>query len=1038
MSFDGVVSSDDASMLHGSAVSDDSRKAADTAMSGNVVTAAGDTASGIGGYNGVSEGAVSGGLASRLSGLKPVRRIVRSGMGGSDEFRFRISIARGNGDAASEAYLSVVDNAGNETIPDRGRVSAAAGRLLDAMAEVRSGSGFMLGWEGVDNNMSLTRYPMLGQLLMECNNIEVDGRGPVAVRRDMWRLRLTLDRVKGEDGATLRFEPVLTMLSDGGEEPGDDAGMSRGVRPEMILSRQIVLDGNELCGVADLGENFNATGMFLDRIPAAGLNQWLSLFFTYIDNVEVWLDGRPVEWGSHEVGYVPAIVFTKVDADRSLNMEVARVLPGIDFNLQRRLQLTAVAVDDADGRPMICRTLPYARHEAEADADDVDGKLRYYTPSRAAYKNVYRDGTFFIVPPEIAGPFLLHGLPSLLRDFSLIGSEKLREYKIQPVFPKIKVRMSSGINFLDTEASVSVGDEKIGLPELLNQYREQRFVMLSDGNRGILDDRYMRRLQRIFKVEGKGDEAAVKVSYFDIPEIEALLQEGVEGEAPQHYREFLEGFNALGSRALPLTRLNAELRPYQLEGVKWMAYLGENGMGGCLADDMGLGKTVQTIALLTMVYGTSHPEDAPRRRGRPRKQGGARTEAERNVAPSLLVMPKSLIFNWESEIKRFAPWLRTYTYYAAERDIDEACKADVVITTYGMLRNDIDTLRRCRWEYVVLDESQNIKNMDSQTAKAASILKANHRLALSGTPMENNIMELYSLFRFLNPGMLGDPADFSRRYAVPIENEADADAMTALRRKIYPFMLRRLKRDVLTELPDLTEQTIYTEMEPAHARFYEERRLYYQGLINKSIEQDGVQKSQFVIFQALSELRRIASIPNVLTDGTVTSPKLDPLVETISEAAANGHKSVVFFNFIAGIELVGERLERLGIDYATMTGSTGDRRSVIRRFQTDPECRVLLLTLKVGGVGLNLTAADTVFIYEPWWNRAAEKQAIDRLHRMGQKMKVTSYSMITRNTIEERIRQLQERKAELFDGLVSADPTLSKQISQEDINFILS
>lgn len=984
-----------------------------------------------------SEGVLSAGLASRLTSLKPVTRVVRSGAVGSDEFRFRISLVRSQSDATSEAYLSVVDKDGNECFPARAHVSAAAGRLLDAMAEVRSGSGFMLGWEGADSNMSLTRYPMLGSLLLDCSNIEVEGVGQVAVRRDLRRLRLTLDRIKNDDGATLRFEPALEMVSDGGEDPGEDGGTIRPVRPEMILSKQIVLEGNALCPVADLGENFSAIGMFLDRIPAAGLNQWLSLFFTYIDNVEVWLDGRPVEWSGHEAGYVPAIVFTKVDADRSLNMEVARVLPGIDFNLQSRLQLTAVAVDDADGRPVICRTLPYDRHDAEADADDVETKLRYYTPSRAAYKNVYRDGTFFIVPPEIAGPFLLHGLPSLLRDFSLIGSEKLREYKIQPVFPKISVRMSSsGINFLDTEASVSIGDEKIGLPELLNQYREQRFVMLSDGNRGILDDRYMRRLQRIFRVEGSGKEAGVKVSYFDIPEIEALLQSGLEGEAPQHYREFLEGFNALGSKQLPLPRLNAVLRPYQLEGVKWMAYLGENGMGGCLADDMGLGKTVQTIALLTLVYGESRQADAPRRRGRPRKNESP--TAARNVAPSLLVMPKSLIFNWESEIKRFAPWLRTYTYYAADRDIDEACKADIVITTYGMLRNDIDTLRRCSWEYVVLDESQNIKNMESQTAKAAFILQAAHRLALSGTPMENNIMELYSLFRFLNPGMLGDPADFSRRYAVPIQNEADTDAMTSLRRKIYPFMLRRLKRDVLTELPDLTEQTIYTEMEAAHARFYEERRLYYQGLINKSIEQDGVQKSQFVIFQALSELRRIASIPNVLTDGTLTSPKLDPLVETISEAAANGHKSVVFFNFIAGIELVGERLERLGIDYAVMTGSTGDRRSVIRRFQTDPECRVLLLTLKVGGVGLNLTAADTVFIYEPWWNRAAEKQAIDRLHRMGQKMKVTSYSMITRGTIEERIRQLQERKSELFDGLVSADSTLSKQISQEEINFILS
>lgn len=975
-------------------------------------------------------------FAARLSGLAPVKRAVRSAAVDSDDFLFRITIDRSKSDLRSEAFLTVVDAAGNGVVPDRSRVSGPAGRLLDAMAGVRSHSGFTLGWDGTEDAISLTLYPTVASLLLDCHNVEVEGLGRVMQRLEPAKVRIELVRIKGDDGTTLRFEPQLGVVIDDDETHAGTTFHKVGY--EDLLSRQIVLDGNELRGVADMGENFNVMGMFLGAVPADGLNQWLSLFFTYIDNVEVMLDMRPVEWSRQEIAYEPAIVFTRVDADRSLNMEVTRILPGIDFSLQRRLQLSAVAIDSPDGRPMVCTARPYDPHSIDADAEKIEGLLKYYTRSRVAYKNVYRDGGFFIVPPEVAGPFLLHGLPSLLRDFRLIGSEKLREYKIQPAFPHVSVRVaSSGINFLDADTDVTVAGEKITLPELLTQYRSQKFVVLSDGNRAILDDRYMRRLQRIFRVEGNGSGAKVKVSYFDMPEIEALLEGYVEGTAPEHYREFLEGFNALGSEPLPLPGLSATLRPYQLEGVKWMKYLHDHDMGGCLADDMGLGKTVQTIALLTLVYGKGGAVTVRRRRGRPRKNLSA-AEPAADMLPSLLVMPKSLIFNWENEMARFAPWLKTYTYYAGCRDIDEARKANIVFITYGMLRNDIDTLRKYRWEYVVLDESQNIKNMESQTAKAAFILQCNHRLALSGTPMENNIMELYSLFRFLNPGMLGDEADFMRRYAVPIQNEADTEAMTALRRKIYPFMLRRLKRDVLTELPDLTEQTLYTEMEPDHARLYEERRRYYHDLINKAIETDGVQKSQMVIFQALSELRRIASVPNILTDGAVASPKLDPLVETIAEATANGHKCVVFFNFIAGIEIVGERLERLGIDYATMTGSTGDRRSVIQRFQTDPECCVLLLTLKVGGVGLNLTAADTVFIYEPWWNRAAEKQAIDRLHRMGQKMKVTSYSMITRGTIEERIRQLQDRKSALFDGIVSSDSTLSKQISQEDIDFILS
>lgn len=976
-------------------------------------------------------------FAAGLTGLRPVSRVVRSTVV-TDDFRFRISRAT-SGNRHSEAFVSVVDAKGKEVSPDRSRVTVAAGRVLDAMRESRSQSGFMLGWDGVDSAVSLSRFPVVGTLLLDCHNVDVEGVGPVSTSIEPAKVSVELRRIADNDGNTLRFEPELGIAVESTESDGES--QYRILAPENLLSRNIALDGNVLRSIADIGDNFNIISIFLSSLPPVSLNQWLSLFFTYIDNVTVMLDGHPVEWSHNAAGYEPTIVFTRVDADRSLNMEVARLLPGIDFNLQRRLQFTAVAVDGGDGRPVICRTQQFDLRDSDNDADKIAGMLRYYTPSRAAYKNVYREGSFFIVPPEVAGPFLLHGLPSLLREFRLIGSEHLREYKIQAAFPKINMRMmSSGINFLDTQAEVDIAGEKITLPDLLSQYGNQRFVVLSDGNRAILDDRYMRRLQRIFKVEGSGKDAKVKVSYFDMPEIEALLQAPLEGVAPQQYRAFLEGFRMLPSSELSLPGLNATLRPYQLEGVKWMKYLRDHGMGGCLADDMGLGKTVQTIALLTIIYGGKiSADERPRRRGRPRKnENPMNIVADGSILPSLLVMPKSLIFNWESEIARFAPWLSTYTYYGVNRNIDEACRANVVLTTYGMMRNDIDTFRGRTWEYVILDESQNIKNMESQTAKAAFILKCNNRLALSGTPMENNIMELYSLFRFLNPGMLGDAGDFSRQYAIPIQNEADTEAMTSLRRKLYPFMLRRLKRDVLTELPDLTEQTLYTEMEPAHARLYEERRRYYQDIISKSIESDGMQKSQIVIFQALSELRRIASVPNILTDGAVTSPKLDPLVETISEAAANGHKCVVFFNFIAGIELVGERLERLGIDYATMTGSTGDRRSVVQRFQNDADCKVLLLTLKVGGVGLNLTAADTVFIYEPWWNRAAEKQAIDRLHRMGQKMKVTSYSMITRGTIEERIRQLQERKAALFEGLVSSDSTLSKQISQEDVDFILS
>ena len=339
--------------------------------------------------------------------------------------------------------------------------------------------------------------------------------------------------------------------------------------------------------------------------------------------------------------------------------------------------------------------------------------------------------------------------------------------------------------------------------------------------------------------------------------------------------------------------------------------------------------------------------------------------------------------------------------------------------------------------YVILDESQNIKNTTTQTTQAAFLLKADHRLALSGTPVENNLSELYSLFRFLNPTMFGSLEDFNSRYAAPIQKDNDKDTLLALRRKIFPFMLRRLKRDVLKDLPDRIEQTLYVEMTKEQHDFYEKRRIYYLQQVRQTIAAEGINKSQFVMFQALNELRRIASIPESLSDGHIKSPKLDLLCETLLEAVANGHKTVVFFNFIAGIEQMSERLDAEGIDYACMTGSTRDRKSIVERFQNDPHCMVMLMTLKTGGVGLNLTAADTVFIFEPWWNKAAEEQAINRLHRIGQTAKVLSYSLITQQSIEEKIQLLQQQKAELFEGLIGTDSSSSKQLTEEDINFIL-
>jgi SNF2 family DNA or RNA helicase len=400
-------------------------------------------------------------------------------------------------------------------------------------------------------------------------------------------------------------------------------------------------------------------------------------------------------------------------------------------------------------------------------------------------------------------------------------------------------------------------------------------------------------------------------------------------------------------------------------------------------------------------------------------------------------MPKSLLFNWGNELQKFNPALRYYTYYADTRDLEEAMRHHLILTTYATMRNDIEQLKEKAFYYVILDESQNAKNMNSQVSKAVMLLQAQHRLALSGTPVENNLMELYALFRFLNPSMFGTADEFSRLYAAPIQQQNDKEVAAELRRKVYPFILRRLKKDVLKELPSKIEQVLYIDMSDEQKRFYEQRRAYYYTFLKKQINDQGIQKSQFFILQALTELRQIASVPEAKSDNLIVSAKREALMDSVLEATANGHKSLIFSNFLSSIELIGEDLNAAGIDFVEMTGSTRNRRELVDRFQNDPNCRVFLMTLKTGGTGLNLTAADFVFIFDPWWNVAAENQAIDRAHRIGQDKTVFSYRLITRGTIEEKILQLQEKKRELFENIIASDSASVKSLSAGDIEFML-
>ena len=915
-----------------------------------------------------------------------INHIMKDTKGNREKLYFQIAF-----DEQQHAFVSIINGKGIEINPDYRLYNGEAFHVLRSIDTIRKEQHNHFSWDETDNHIYLKEYPYLLYQLLRCDNLVSTNFDPISVSTETAVPQLLIDK-KGEQIST-----SFSLRTEGKEIVGFH-----------FLTDIFVLADNSIYPIRSVGENYDKLDFFKSSFPEHLLEKYLSVFYSYMENMPPIYEDYSLVYSPNEVETIPTIVFEKVDTDMALYLRVTQMLPNADLDFFQDFDLLYIATLTME------RQIVLKRISQQSDENAVTSLYKQIVqcaPSKTAAKEIYRDDDFFIIPQTIAGPFLLHALPSLVKEYQLLGAESLKDYKVKPVVPKLNVSIGSGIDFLEGEATLELGGEEFSLKQFLQQYKKQKYILLSDGNRAIVDNGYVKRLERIFKQEkgGKG----VKISFFDLPEVENMLEERMKGEVFERHHKVFEGFNELAKQKMRFPKVNAQLRNYQQEGVKWINYLYENNLGGCLADDMGLGKTLQTITMLSLIY-------------------------PKVKEPTLIVMPKSLIFNWQNELQRFAPQLSVYTYYGMQRDMQEALNHQLVLSTYAIVRNDAESFCKQKFHYVILDESQNIKNVSSQTTQAIHLLQAKHRLALSGTPIENNLTELYSLFRFLNPAMFGSLEDFNSRYTYPIQRDNDKDVLQGLRRKIFPFLLRRLKKDVLKELPDRIDQTLYVEMEKEHADYYNERRNFYQRYVKTTIANEGIQKSQFVMFQALNELRRIASVPESMTDGQIASPKISTLVDMVTDAVWNGHKIVVFFNYIAGIELVSEKLNEAGIDFACMTGSTHDRKGVVDRFQNNPQCKVLLMTLKTGGVGLNLTAADTVFIFEPWWNKAAEEQAINRLHRFGQKAKVLCYSLITQNSIEEKICLLQQQKAELFAGLIGNDASSTKLLTEEDIQFILS
>ena len=579
--------------------------------------------------------------------------------------------------------------------------------------------------------------------------------------------------------------------------------------------------------------------------------------------------------------------------------------------------------------------------------------------------------------------------------------------------------VTSGIDWFELSAQIDFGGVIAELPALLEALAAgTRSVELADGTVGILPESFAAELAPFAALAQKHD-GRLRYGRIQMALLDALL-------AGQPRTHFDEAFEQLREQLTAGEKPEAEhepegfqgtLRHYQREGLGWLVFLEGLGLGGCLADDMGLGKTIQVLALFVRRKAALAASGIPAR-------------------PSLVVVPKSLVFNWMDEAGKFAPMLRVANHTGNTRAENSADLADydIVITTYGTLRRDIINHREREFDYVVLDEAQSIKNAASQAAKACRLLKARHRLALTGTPVENHIGELWSLFEFLNPGQLGS-ATRLRRFLADGRGSADVVA-----RAVRPYLLRRTKSEVLSDLPEKTEQTLFVELGETQRKVYDELRHHFRAELSGRIGRLGIGRSRIAVLEALLRLRQTACHPGLVDPSRLDDPsaKLDTLLEQLDEVIDEGHKVLVFSQFTSFLAILRRRLDAKSVSYEYLDGRTTDRQARVARFQEDTECRLFLVSLKAGGQGLNLTAADYIYILDPWWNPAVEAQAVDRAHRIGQTRRVFAYRLIARDTVEEKILALQAKKRELAESIVRADESVIAALTPEDVELLLS
>jgi superfamily II DNA or RNA helicase len=635
------------------------------------------------------------------------------------------------------------------------------------------------------------------------------------------------------------------------------------------------------------------------------------------------------------------------------------------------------------------------------------------------------DGNKFIARGDDAIRFWTEGLATLPDQWDIFVPDDLVDVQVRDEALSANARVSSGVDWLSLRLNFESEGVAVTQDELARCLAEGRkFVRLADGTFARIDPQKVREvLQRQAEILATGGGNGGKLPLSQAGRIEDLLAQvgrsSVTADTKDLFKKLQDIDEIKGTRKP--RNLKAQLRPYQEQGFHWLWFLHEIGSGGVLADDMGLGKTIQTLALLLAV-----------------KNEDSKIEGKRKPFKALIVAPTSVVINWLREMDRFAPSLRHALWHGAERRErqDELEDADVVVTSYALLRRDEEMLKEIDWRYVIVDEAQQIKNPLSATARAAKRLRADRRLALSGTPIENRLSEIWSIFDFVSPGLLGPLDKFEERYSRPIDS-GDKGAAERLRATIHPFILRRTKAEVARDLPEKIETDQFCELTGEQAALYSAVLKEVRAQVMGEVERQGLARSQIQILAGLTRLRQAACDPRLLglprEFGDEDSGKLVALRDLVQTSIEGGHRVLVFSQFVSMLQIVKRAMDEDGVKYEYLDGSTKDRQARVESFQSDDGPPVFLISLKAGGSGLNLTAADTVIHFDPWWNPAVEDQATDRAHRIGQTRVVTTYRLIAKGTIEEKILELAEKKRELVGAVLSEDVGGSKKLTKGDL-----